>query len=77
MRGLTLDALPGRMLVLGSNRDLSRTACQDAAGLNVCRCPECGGRTRGALPLDPALKPFDASCSTCGGAGLNRHVEAA
>lgn len=77
MASLTLDALPRRMFVLGSNRNLSRTAFQDAAGLNACRCPSCGGMVRGALPLDPALKPFDASCSTCGGAGLNCHVEAA
>lgn len=77
MRTLTLDALPRRMFVLGSNQGLSRTAFQDAAGLNACRCPECGGLSRAALPLDPSVKRFDASCSTCGGGGLNRHVEAA
>lgn len=77
MRALTLDALPRRMFVLGSNQGLSRTAFQDAAGLNACRCPECHGLIRTGLPADPALKPFAAGCKTCGGAGLNRHVEAA
>lgn len=77
MRTLTLDALPRRMFVLGSNRDISRTPFQDAAGLNACRCNDCGGMVRSGLPVDPALKPFAAGCPTCGGLGLNRHARAA
>lgn len=44
--------------------------------LLACTCPECGGSTRSALE-DPSRKPYQPGCATCGGLGLNRHVEAA
>lgn len=74
---LTLTVAPSRILVTGRNADIGLTIFQNAAGLLPCRCPDYQGSIRSALPRDPSLKRFDSSCPTCGGAGLNRHVEAA
>ena len=62
-----------RILITGNNASLSHTAFQDA-----CRCPDCHGTIRpDASHLQPERKPFQSDCRTCGGAGLNRHREAA
>jgi len=68
---------PHRILITGTNRTLSATPFSDAA-LNDCRCPDCHGTIRpDASHLQPERKPFQRDCRICGGAGLNRHREAA
>lgn len=65
--------IPHRIIITGSNTSLSRTAFQDA-----CRCHDCHGTIRpDASHFQPERKPFQPDCRICGGAGLNRHREAA
>lgn len=68
-----------RLVFIGKNSAISPTAFQDGARhLDPRRCPECGGSVPAhAAPFRADSKPFGCTCQTCGGAGLNRHVEAA
>ncbi len=74
------DAGNRSMLTAGRtswNQDDWNAAADTTEQLLACTCPDCGGSTRNALPQDPSRKSYQPGCVTCGGIGLNRHVEAA